>query len=58
MTDETTTAITLLPSQLRGTIILAELPNSLAIAVTSDTWRVERLVNLESLFIIHLYNDS
>ena len=30
-------AITLLPSQLRGTMILAELPNSLAIAVISDT---------------------
>ena len=45
--------------QLRGTIILAELPNSLAIAVTSDTCRVERLFNfapLRTLFIIHLYN--
>ena len=36
-------AITLLPSQLLGTIILAELPYSLAIAVTSDMCRVERL---------------
>jgi hypothetical protein len=43
-------------SQLRGTIILAELPNLLAIAVTSDTWRVERLFNNVSLltcFMIH-----
>jgi hypothetical protein len=40
-------------------MILAELPNSLAIAVTSDTWRVERLLNnvpLLACFIIQLYN--
>jgi hypothetical protein len=52
-------AITLLPSQVRGTMILAELPNSLAIAVISDTWRVERLFNnipLPTCFIILLYN--
>src|SRR5215467_12472013 len=51
--------VTLLPNQLRGTMILAELPNSLAIAVISDTWRVERLFNnvpLLTCFIIHLYN--
>ena len=36
-------AITLLPSQLRGTIILAELPNSVSIVVISDMWRVELL---------------
>jgi hypothetical protein len=49
----------LLPNQERGTIILAELPNLLAIAVISDTWRVERLFNnvpLLTLFIIHSYN--
>ena len=54
-------AITLLPSQLLGTIILAELPNSLSIAVISDTCRVERLFNfvpLPPLFIIHLYNHA
>ena len=33
----------LLPSHDRGTMILAELPNSLDIAVISDTWRVEHL---------------
>jgi hypothetical protein len=51
--------ITLLPSQLRGTMILAELSNSLANAVMSDMWRVERLFNNVSLltcFIIHSYN--
>src|SRR5262249_131355 len=51
--------IILLPSQLRGTIILAELPNSLAIALLSDTCRVERLFNfvpLLPLFILYLYN--
>ena len=49
----------LFPNHERGTIILAELPNSLAIAVISDMWRVERLFNfvpLLPLFIIHLYN--
>jgi len=35
--------MTLLPNHERGTMIFAELPNSLAIAVTSDTWRVELL---------------
>jgi hypothetical protein len=42
----------------RGKIILGELPNLLAIAVTSDTWRGERLFKfaLLTLFIIHLYN--
>ena len=52
-------AITLLPSQLRGTMILAELPNSLAIAVISETWRVERLfdnVSLLTCVIIQMYN--
>jgi hypothetical protein len=39
-------------SKLLGTIILAELPNSLAIAVTSDTWRVERLFN----FVLLLFS--
>jgi hypothetical protein len=50
--------MTLFPNHERGTIIFAELPNSVAIAVASDTWRVERLFNfgLLSLFIIHLYN--
>jgi hypothetical protein len=46
-------------SQPRGTMILAELPNSLAIAVTSDMWRVERLFNnipLLTCLIIHSYN--
>ena len=44
--------------QLRGTMILAELPNSFAIVVTSDIWRVERLFNLglPLIFIIPLYN--
>jgi hypothetical protein len=44
--------------QLRGTILVAELPNSLAIADISDTCRVERLFNfgLLMIFIIHLYN--
>lgn len=40
-------------------MILAELPNSLAIAVISNTWRVERLFNnvpLPTCFIIQLYN--
>jgi hypothetical protein len=44
----------LLPNHERGTIILAELPYSLAIAVTSDTRRVELLFGF--IFIIHLYN--
>ena len=48
----------LFPSHERGTMILAELPNSFAIAIISDTWRVECLFNFELLlhFIIHLYN--
>jgi len=37
--------MTLLPNHERGTMIFAELPNSLAIVVISDTWRVERLFN-------------
>jgi len=36
----------LFPNHERGTMILAELPNSVAIVVISDTWRVERLFNL------------
>ena len=48
----------LFPNHERGTMILAELPNSVAIAVISDTWRVERLFNFELLLlsIIHAYN--
>jgi hypothetical protein len=48
----------LLPNHERGTIILVELPYSLAIAVISDTCRVERRFNFGpslGLFIIHLY---
>ena len=51
--------MTLLPNHERGTMIFVELPNSLAIAVTSDTWRIELLFDfglLLRLFIIHLYN--
>ena len=33
----------LFPNHERGTMILAELPYSFAIVVTSETWRVERL---------------
>jgi len=50
-------AMSLLPNHERGTIILAELPNSPAIAVPSDTWRVELLFDfglLLRLFIILL----
>jgi hypothetical protein len=52
--------VTLFPNHERGTIILAELPNSPAIAVISDTWRVDRLFNFGflTLFIIHLYNNT
>jgi hypothetical protein len=52
-------AMILLRNHERGTMIFAELPNPLAIAVTSDTWRVELLFDfgvLLRLFIIHLYN--
>jgi hypothetical protein len=51
--------MTLFPNHERGTMILAELPNSVAIAVASDTWRVERRFNsvpLLACFIIQLYN--
>jgi hypothetical protein len=53
--------MTLLFNHERGTIILAELPNSVAIAVTSDIWRVERRLNFVPLitrFIIDLYNHA
>jgi len=50
----------LFPNQERGTMILAELPNSLAITVISTMCRVEHLFNfgLLSLFIILLYNGT
>jgi hypothetical protein len=53
--------MTILPNQDRGTMIFAELPNSLAIAVTSDTCRIERLFNfglLTSFCVIQMYNRA
>ena len=45
----------LFPNHERGTIILDELPNSLAIAVISDTCRVERLFITAFLSEFSLY---
>jgi len=52
--SECRNAMILFPNHERGTMILAELPNSLAIAVISDTRRVERLLN----FVLPTFHNT